>query len=117
MALTSGGLEVAAYADVPVDERNLVVRAARAAFDATGGQPGGLSVTYLPRIPLSRGVGSSAAAICAGVVAALALRAGGTERPAGVAFRLAAGLGGPPDNGGAWPVRGGANAGVGPPPR
>jgi homoserine kinase len=98
MALTSGGLEVAAYADVPVDERNLVVRAARAAFDATGGQPDGLSVTYLPRIPHSRGLGSSAAAICAGIVAALALRAVRTERPDGLAFRLAAELEGHPDN-------------------
>ncbi len=68
------GLRVRAYGDVPTDETNLVVRAARVGFAAVGPQPGGLEVGYTAAIPHARGLGSSAAAICAGVTAALALR-------------------------------------------
>src|SRR5579859_1529097 len=55
------------------DERHLVVRAMRAAFDQLGAQPPGLEVVCANRIPHGRGLGSSAAAICAGIVAARAL--------------------------------------------
>ncbi|HSP36960.1 MAG TPA: homoserine kinase [Frankiaceae bacterium] len=96
LELTAGGLEVTPYGDVPVDERNLVVRALRTAFAATGAQPAGLRLTYTSRIPHARGLGSSSAAICAGVVAALALRGVAADDP--FALELAAGIEGHPDN-------------------
>lgn len=54
-------------------ERNLVLRAMRAAFDEIGTQPPGLAITCTNRIPHARGLGSSAAAVIAGVLAARAL--------------------------------------------
>jgi homoserine kinase len=96
LELTDGGLEVAPYGDVPVDERNLVVRSLRTAFAATGTQPAGLRLTYTSRIPHARGLGSSSAAICAGVVAALALRGVPADDP--LALELAAEIEGHPDN-------------------
>lgn len=92
------GLRIAAYGDVPTDETNLVARAARAAFAVVGKQPAGLELAYTPRIPLGRGLGSSAAAICAGVTAALAIV--GIHDQA-LALRVAAGLEAHPDNIGA----------------
>ncbi|MEP6697444.1 MAG: homoserine kinase [Pseudonocardiales bacterium] len=65
--------------DLPRNARHLVVKAVRAAFDALGGQPRGLEVVCANRIPQSRGLGSSAAAIVAGIVAARALVLGGEE--------------------------------------
>jgi homoserine kinase len=56
--------------DLPRDRRHLVVRALRATFDRLGGQPRGLTVVCANRIPQGRGLGSSAAAIVAGVLAA-----------------------------------------------
>jgi homoserine kinase len=96
LELTESGLEVTPYGDAPVDERNLVVRSARAAFAATGDQPVGLRLTYTSRIPQARGLGSSSAAICAGVVAALASRGVAADDP--LALELAAGIEGHPDN-------------------
>ena len=54
-------------------ERHLVVRSLRATFDRLGGQPPGLEVLCTNRIPHSRGLGSSSAAIVSAVVAACAL--------------------------------------------
>jgi homoserine kinase len=86
-------------ATVARNARNLVVRAMRAAFDRLGGRPGGLEVVCANRIPHGRGLGSSAAAIVAGVVAARALVAGGTERMDDMAaLALATELEGHPDN-------------------
>jgi homoserine kinase len=64
---------------LPRDRRHLVVRSLRAAFDRMGGQPRGLEVVCANRIPQSRGLGSSSAAIVAAVVAARALVLGGDE--------------------------------------
>ena len=62
-------------------EKHLVVRAMRVAFDDLGvGQPPGLELRCVNRIPHGRGLGSSAAAIVAGVLAARAL-AGASSRP------------------------------------
>lgn len=58
---------------VPLDEQHLVVQSLRAAFDELGGQPAGLRVRCHNRIPHGRGLGSSSAAICAGLIAARAL--------------------------------------------
>ncbi|PZG01238.1 homoserine kinase [Micromonospora deserti] len=85
--------------ELPADDRHLVVRAMRAAFDALGGQPPGLAVECVNRIPQARGLGSSSAAIVAGVLLARALVNEGEQRldDAG-ALRLAAEIEGHPDN-------------------
>jgi homoserine kinase len=84
---------------VPRTARHLVVRALRAGFDALGGQPRGLEVVCANRIPHSRGLGSSAAAIVAGVVAARALALGGGDALDDAALLdLAAQVEGHPDN-------------------
>jgi homoserine kinase len=54
-------------------EEHLVLRAMRAAFALTGGQPPGIGLRCVNRIPHGRGLGSSAAAIVAGILAARAL--------------------------------------------
>jgi homoserine kinase len=107
-------------ASVARNARNLVVRAMTATFAALGGKPRGLEIVCANRIPHSRGLGSSAAAIVAGVVAARALVVGSAERmDDDAALALAARLEGHPDNvaaclrGGltvAWSDEGGAHA-------
>jgi homoserine kinase len=78
-------------------EKHLVVRAMRAAFDDLGvRQPPGLAVHCVNRVPHGRGLGSSAAAIVAGILAARAL-AGASTSP-GAALPLANDLEGHPDN-------------------
>jgi homoserine kinase len=85
--------------DLPAGEDHLVVRAMLTTFDALGGRPGGLALECVNRIPQARGLGSSSAAIVAGVLLARALVEGGEQRldDAG-ALRVAAGLEGHPDN-------------------
>jgi homoserine kinase len=101
--VTEGGLDVEVAGEgaerVPTGERHLVVKAMRAAFRVLGGQPRGLALRCANRVPHGRGLGSSAAAIVSGVVAARALVVGGRDRldDLGV-LRLAAGLEGHPDN-------------------
>jgi homoserine kinase len=81
------------------DENHLVVRSMRAAFDVLGGQPRGLEVVCANRIPHGRGLGSSSAAICAGIVAARAVTTGGAERLGDAALlELANEIEGHPDN-------------------
>ncbi|MFR9725021.1 homoserine kinase [Streptomyces sp. MS19] len=81
------------------DEGNLLVRSLRTAFDALGGQPRGLEVVCANRIPHGRGLGSSSAAICAGLVAARAVTTGGESRIDDAALlELAAEIEGHPDN-------------------
>jgi homoserine kinase len=85
--------------DVRRDKRNLVVRAVTTTFDLLGGQPRGLEVVCANRIPHGRGLGSSAAAIVAGVLAARELVVGGAEKlPADEVLRLASRMEGHPDN-------------------
>ena len=84
---------------VAVGERNLVVKALRATFTELGGQPRGLALRCANRIPHGRGLGSSSAAIVAGVLAARALVVGANERlDDEAALRLAASIEGHPDN-------------------
>lgn len=84
---------------LPTDERHLVVRAMHAAFDLLGGRPSGLALTCVNRIPQARGLGSSSAAIVAGVLLARGLVADGPQRLDDAAvLRLAADLEGHPDN-------------------
>ncbi|MEV1332559.1 homoserine kinase [Micromonospora costi] len=85
--------------ELPGDEGHLVVRAMRAAFGRLGGEPSGLVVECVNRIPQARGLGSSSAAIVAGVLLARALVADGDSRLDDAAvLRLAAELEGHPDN-------------------
>ena len=101
--VTGEGIAVAvsgAGADrVPRDESHLVVRAMLAAFALLGARPPGLSLRCTNRIPHGRGLGSSSAAIVAGVSLARGLVAGGAllvddDR----LFALAAEIEGHPDN-------------------
>jgi homoserine kinase len=80
-------------------EDHLVVRAMRAAFAIAGGQPPGLGLRCVNRIPHGRGLGSSAAAVVAGILAARALaRAGLGALPDDALLRLATSFEGHPDN-------------------
>lgn len=84
---------------VPRDKRHLVVRALQATFDRLGEKAPGLALTCHNRIPHGRGLGSSAAAIVAGVLAARSLAQHGEEELDDAAtLDLAAGLEGHPDN-------------------
>ena len=84
---------------VPRTRRHLVVRALQAGFDVLGGQPRWLEVVCANRIPHGRGLGSSAAAIVAGLAAARALVLGGADTLDDDALlALAAELEGHPDN-------------------
>ncbi len=79
------------------DERNLIVRTMRATFEELGVAPGGLRLRCRDPIPHARGMGSSAAAIVAGVLAARALVVDADLDDA-AALDLAARLDGHPDN-------------------
>jgi len=85
--------------ELPDDERHLVVQAMLATFDELDGRPGGLALECLNRIPQARGLGSSSAAIVAGVLLARELVDDGPRRlDQAAALRLAARLEGHPDN-------------------
>lgn len=62
---------------LPDDEQNLMAAAALRAFDVLGHQPNGLQMVAKNQIPLGSGLGSSAAAVLAGLLAANALLDGG----------------------------------------
>jgi len=80
-------------------EDHLVVRAMRKTFAALGSQPPGLGLRCVNRIPHGRGLGSSAAAIVAGILAARALvPAGAGALPDEALLGLATEMEGHPDN-------------------
>ncbi len=80
-------------------EGHLVVRAMRETFARLDGQPSGLALRCVNRIPHGRGLGSSAAAIVSGILAARALTDGGADRlPGQAVLRLATEIEGHPDN-------------------
>lgn len=78
------------------DDNNLVYRAARLAFEAAGRRAPSLRIRQVNRIPLARGLGSSAAAIVGGMVAANFFL--DPPLPLDELLNLAAGLEGHPDN-------------------
>jgi len=85
--------------ELAADESHLVVRSMHAAFDRLGGRPAGIELTCDNRIPQARGLGSSSAAIVAGLLAARALVEGGPGLLDDTAvLRLASELEGHPDN-------------------
>jgi homoserine kinase len=77
VAVTSGGTEIVVTGEgagsVSTDESHLVVRALRVAADSLGIELPGVSLRCENAIPHARGLGSSAAAIVAGVAAAYGL--------------------------------------------
>lgn len=81
------------------DARHLVVRSLHECFGRLGGSPPGLRVACHNVIPHGRGLGSSSAAIVAGIVAARALCVDGEQRLDDAALlRLATEIEGHPDN-------------------
>ncbi len=122
--VTAGGVTVAVAGegagDLPTDGSHLVVQAMRRAFEALGATPPGLALECRNRIPQARGLGSSSAAIVAGILLARGLVEGGAEAlDDAAALRIAAEIEGHPDNvapcllGGltiAWTAEGGAEA-------
>lgn len=100
--VTDSGLQVdvldagaGGVADVPTDETHLVVRAIRRACERLGARLPGLRLRCSNAIPHARGLGSSAAAVVAGVAAGYAL----SGRPVDAeALQLAAEFEGHADN-------------------
>jgi homoserine kinase len=98
------GLEVsvkgvgAAAADLA--ESHLVIRAMRAAFAVVGAQPPGIAIFCRNEVPQGFGLGSSAAAIVSGLLAARALTGpdGAAALPDEALLNLAAEIEGHPDN-------------------
>lgn len=101
--VTAGGVRVVVSGEgageLPEGDAHLVVTSMRAAFDVLGAQPPGLALECVNRIPQARGLGSSSAAIVAGVLLARALVADGATRlDDAAALRLASEIEGHPDN-------------------
>ncbi len=101
--VADGGLDLSVQGEgehtVRRDDRHLVVRSMHECFARLGGAPPGLRVACTNRIPHGRGLGSSSAAIVAGVVGARALCLDGHARLDDAALlRLATGIEGHPDN-------------------
>jgi homoserine kinase len=122
-AVRPDGLEVeisgVGEGELPVDESHLVVRAFRTACAHLGWTPSGLRVVADNGIPQGRGMGSSAAAVVAGLVGAWALCPDVDTVDEDAVLRLATQLEGHPDNvapcllGGAtlsWTAQSGARA-------
>lgn len=84
--------------DVPTDDSHLVVRAIAHAYAAVGKELPGLRLTAHNAIPHGRGMGSSGAAVVAGLLAAKGLLAGEAEFGPDLLLRLATEMEGHPDN-------------------
>jgi homoserine kinase len=88
--------EVRAVPSTTHDESNLILRAARATYEAVGTRYSGFEIDCTNRIVFSRGLGSSAAAIVCGVL--LANHALGNPLDTAAVLDLASRLEGHPDN-------------------
>ena len=86
--------------DVDRGEGHLVIKAMRAAFASMGAQPPGIAISCGNEVPQGFGLGSSAAAIVSGVLAARALAGteGAAALPDDAVLHLATLLEGHPDN-------------------
>ncbi|MBE0466399.1 MAG: homoserine kinase [Candidatus Desulforudis sp.] len=82
--------------EIPTGDDNLVLRAARRVFNRIRVHPTGLRLSLANAIPPARGLGSSAAAVVGGLVAANALT--GNQLSRDELLNLAAELEGHPDN-------------------
>lgn len=81
---------------LPTDESNLVWQAAQRLFEVVGKWPSGTHIRLENGIPAGSGLGSSAAAVVAGLVAANVLVEGGLSQPE--LLELATEIEGHPDN-------------------
>lgn len=101
-AVASSGLVVqisgVGAGELPTDESHLVVRAFRAACDELDWHPSGLRLAAENTIPQGRGMGSSAAAVVAGVVGAWELCPEVDTRDDAAVLRLVSEIEGHPDN-------------------
>jgi homoserine kinase len=95
-AATTVSIEGAGAGRLPTNEKNVVVRAIRLAYEAGGHVAEGWTVRCVNRIPSARGLGSSAAAWVGGLAAGNALLGSQLDRAA--LLRLAARAEGHPDN-------------------
>lgn len=84
--------------ELPDGEDHLVVRAIRAALDAVGAPQVGLELTCENHIPHGRGLGSSAAAVVAGILAARMMISEPEALCNPAAFAIATQFEGHPDN-------------------
>lgn len=85
--------------DVPQNATHLIIRAMRRCWERAGlTEMPGLRLQAHNRIPHSRGMGSSASAIVAGVVAANALLPEGAQLSADEVFQICSDMEGHPDN-------------------
>lgn len=89
-------LEGEGAGSLPADETNLVLRSMAAFFDHVGRRPAGYAVSVRNPIPVSSGLGSSAAAIVGGLFAARAIT--GLNVPQTEMMELATRVEGHPDN-------------------
>jgi homoserine kinase len=102
--VTSGGVAIevtgAGASAADAGEQHLVIQAMRTAFAQIGAQPPGLALSCVNAIPQGFGLGSSAGAIVAGLLAARALAGdeGLAAMPDDDVLRLATRLEGHPDN-------------------
>lgn len=81
---------------LPRDASNLVYQAAAMVFERAGYEPGGLRIRLTNHIPVGRGMGSSAAAIVGGIIAANVMCGAGLGTREMIALALS--LEGHPDN-------------------
>jgi homoserine kinase len=81
---------------IPADDSNLVIRSMNAFFDLVARRPPGFAVRIRNPIPLASGLGSSAAAVVGGLVAARSIT--GRTVPQTEMISLAGRLEGHPDN-------------------
>ncbi len=94
------GLSIRIYGegalDLPVDDGNAVYKAASRLFEEVDYKPSGLYIETVNRIPLRRGLGSSAAAIVGGLMGANELAGGPLSKRE--IFEMASQIEGHPDN-------------------
>jgi len=83
---------------LPRDETNLIVRSVAAAFDAAGKPVPELAYVCHNVIPLTRGLGSSSAAIVSGLAAGARLSGADAELDSAALMEMAADMEGHPDN-------------------
>ncbi|MHB8158238.1 MAG: homoserine kinase, partial [Desulfocucumaceae bacterium] len=100
MSAASSGLNIEIHgegsSDIPRDESNLAYQAALKIFNLTGSPQTGLRIKLTNNIPVSRGLGSSTAAIVGGMIAANILA--GNKLSQKEIMNLAYSMEGHPDN-------------------
>lgn len=101
-ALSGDRLEIevtgSGASEIPRDESNLIVRSIEHVYKDVGREMPGLRITAHNGVPHGRGLGSSGAAVAAGVLTAKGLLAGEAEFTDADLLRLATELEGHPDN-------------------